>query len=220
MPNLIILENQALVSKGIALIIESDPNNHILQISSHPDRFMSFLKTHHREVDLAILDIELSDTSLTGLDVAAMIREDYPAIRIMFLTSYKRCEFIVPVFGQYESYLYKDVHPNELKKAIQDICTPGKGTYYSADAMSFYYQCMQQRRPDLSEEMIQILRLIANGYTNPEIADRLTSPHKPLTENSIRERRRKLRFLLQASNSPQVIAKALKYGFLDTSDIE
>jgi len=219
MPNIILLENQALVAKGLSLLIEGDPSNHIFSVVPDSQRLWRELEQKHPQVDLAILDIELDDPSETGLDLAEKIRGQYPLIKILFLTSYKRCEFILPVFGKYEGYLFKGVHPNDLRRAITDICTPGKGTYYDQEAVQFYYQCMQDKRPDLSQELIQIIKLIAKGWTNPEIAEQLSSRDNPLTENSIRERRRKLRVLLQAKNSPHVIARAFKYGFLTTTDI-
>lgn len=219
MPHIVIFENQQLVSEGISLVLKGDPDNHVLHTAAAEAQLMSFLERHADEVDLILMDIELDTPDRTGLDVAYVVRERFPLIRIIFLTSYKRCEYIVPVFGQFEGYVFKDVHPQILRKAISDVTTAGKGTYYDTDAMNLYYQCMQNKRPKLSSEMVQTLVYMANGYTNPEIAEKMTTPERFLTENSIRERRRKLRVLLNAQNSAHIIARAFQMGYLDTHHI-
>lgn len=218
MPNLILLENQSLIAKGLALILEGDIENSLLFTANNSNQLFSYLSINHKKVDLAILDIELGEKK-NGVTVAEELRLKYPFIKIIFLTNWRKCQFLEPVFGEYEGYLFKDVHPNELRIAIKAVTTEGLGTYYSQDVINLYYYCMKNKRPSLSNELIETINLIAQGYNNNEIAEALTSKENPLTENSIRERRRKLRYIFSAKNSPHLLAKAFKFGYISPDEI-
>ncbi len=219
MPNIVIFENQPVIAEGLALIIEGDSENKVLAKANSSKKFFQIIETHSSEINLAIIDIEIDEENLSGIEVAAKIRAKYPDINILFLTGYSKCSYILSVFGIYEGYLFKDVHPSELKRAIKEITTQGLGTYYPQDVIRFYHKCRADQLPSLKPEQVMTLNLVANGYSNQEIAQKLSMPEKALTEYSIRERRRRLRYLLDAKNSPNMIAKALKYGFISMKDI-
>lgn len=129
--------------------------------------------------DLVIMDITMP--SLSGIEVAARITDQYPDIRILMLSMHTHEEYVVnAIKAGARGYLSKDTSGEELLDAIRTICQGGE---YFGKLVSETFIRNYIRRYRIEEEWIEskmltnreleLLKLIAVGQSNKQIADRL-----------------------------------------------
>lgn len=127
-----------------------------------------------RRPDLAVLDLDLGDGP-TGIDLAYGLRKAHPALAVIILSSYVDPRLVganreIPDGGVYLSK--RDVGDVDvLKRAITEVLDAPRGRRAGAPEATFVGR-------KLSDNQVEIMRLVAEGFSNSEIARRrhLTEP--------------------------------------------
>jgi len=123
--------------------------------------------------DIILMDINLPDTS--GVDLCAIVKEKYPGIFILGLSTFNQGLYIKKMMENGASgYILKNSSREELLKAIHAVCDGG--IYFSGEvgeALKQYQKSSVTEIPVLSRREKEVLDLIAEGYTNPQIAEKL-----------------------------------------------
>ena len=123
--------------------------------------------------DILILDISMPKRS--GLDVAKNITREYPEMKIIFLTMHKSEEIIAEAFESgAKGYVLKE---NALEELVKAIHTVNEGKVYVSSELAptllHGFLSNERRGSDLSVREREILKLLAEGYSNKEISDML-----------------------------------------------
>lgn len=164
-----IIDDHELVLEGIHALLKDETTIEWLGSAKHPQELMLFLK--QTKPDVLLMDINLPEKS--GLELCPEIRQLYPTIRIIGLSTSDQASVIRRMMESGASgYLLKDALKNEIITAIQTVV---KGKTYVSYSVS---EVLKKKNtgpvlPLLTKREKQVLQLIAEGFTNPEIADKL-----------------------------------------------
>ena len=123
--------------------------------------------------DILILDISMPKRS--GLDVAKNLSREYPELKIIFLTMHKSEEIVAEAFESgAKGYVLKE---NALEELVKAIHTVNNGKVYVSSELAptllHGFLSNERRGSDLSVREREILKLLAEGYSNKEISDML-----------------------------------------------
>ncbi len=134
------------------------------------------MEEHHP--DVVLMDLEMPG-DLDGIAATRQIRKLFPHTQVIVVTSHHQDEYIFPaVRAGAISYLLKDVEPDELAAAIRKAAQ-GEAVLDSRVASRIIQELQGIRKDDvnpfteLSDREFEVLRLIAAGKSNAEIAETL-----------------------------------------------
>ncbi len=153
--------------------------------------------------DVLMLDIGLP--SVSGIELCVQIKEKYPQVRILMLTSYGELATITRALeAGADGYVLKNSMPEELLEGVRVVAEGGR---FLCEEVNVVLQNHESNPLELTRREMELLRLIAAGYTLPQQADKMC-----LGYNTIRSYRQKLNVKLDAHNTAQLVqnAKALK----------
>jgi len=156
-----------------------------------------------KQPDVLLLDIGLPDGN--GIDICGKIKEKYPQLKVLILTSYGELATITRAFDAgADGYVLKNSMPEEL---IEGIRTVSSGERFLCEEVNITLRNKGDNPIELTRREIELLKLIMAGYTLPEQADKMC-----LGYHTVRGYRQKLNVKLGAHNTVQLMqnAKALK----------
>jgi DNA-binding NarL/FixJ family response regulator len=155
-------------------------------------------------------DVLLMDISMPGMDgieLCSVMKSRYPGVFILGLSTYNQGIYIKRMMENGASgYILKNTSKEELVKAIQTVNSGG--IYFSGEAgesLREYQKSSVGQLPELSRREKEILGLIAEGYTNPQIAEKLF-----LSSFTVDSHRKNLLAKLDVKNTATLIRLAVE----------
>ena len=155
--------------------------------------------------DVVLMDIVMP--VMNGADATARIKEAYPSVQVIALTSYADGELVEQTLQAGAiSYLLKDSRSEALVKAIRDA-RDGRGTIDASAMQSVMSRRHDDVGADLTPREREVFALLAAGMSNQEIADKLT-----LAVGTVRLYVSSILAKLGAPNRTSAAIIALKHG--------
>lgn len=165
---LFIVDDHYMVIEGIRALLQQEAGVEWMGHATNGESCLAFLRG--RQPDVLFMDISLPDQS--GIDLCKKVKELYPNIFILGLSTFNQQSFIQKMMDNGASgYLLKNAGRTELMAAIATVMR-GK-TYFSHEAATALSQQPKQDVPLLTRRELEVLALIAAGMTNNEIASKL-----------------------------------------------
>lgn len=165
--------------------------------------------------DVILLDITLGEES--GIVLSKKILEAHPNLKILGLSMHKEDNYIVNLLEiGAKGYLLKDAGAEEMILAIKKVY--GGDTYYSSHVTNVLIKHLTKGtkpsetgdRVKLTNRETEILKLIAEEFSNPEIAEKLF-----ISIRTVDTHRRNLLDKLDAKNTAGLVRYALKHKLVD-----
>ena len=165
--------------------------------------------------DVILMDISLGSES--GITLTKKILESHPAMKILGLSMHKEDNYIVNLLEVgAKGYLLKDAGSDEMITAIKKVYNGD--TYYSSHVTDVLMKHLSKgTKPSqtgdqikLTNRELEVLKLIAEEYSNPEIANQLF-----ISIRTVDTHRRNLLDKLKAKNTAGLVKYAMKHGIVD-----
>lgn len=178
--SILIVDDHALVRQGVRAFLETQPDLLVVGEADSGAAAAEFATAHAPDVVL----MDLIMPGMDGVEATRQVKRLSPRSQIIVLTSYHEDEHIFPALRAGAlSYLLKDVNPQELADAVRKAAR-GEAVMHSRVAarviQELHGAAHDPTNPftDLSEREIEVLRLIADGMSNADIAERLVISEK------------------------------------------
>jgi len=197
------VDDHPLLREGIAAIINSQPDMLLAAVASSGREGIQSFREH--QPDVTLMDLRLPD--LSGIDALIAIRSEFPEARIIMLTTFNGDVDIQRSLkaGAY-GYVLKSTPRRELLEAIRKVHS-GKKTVPPEVAAQL---AEHLGGGVLSEREIGVLRQIAGGNRNKDIADRLF-----ISEETVKVHIKHIMEKLGASDRTQAMAIAVRRGIIE-----
>lgn len=123
--------------------------------------------------DALIASIELPTSTMDGLECLRRARERLPELRIVVMSTYEEPFYLSSAIAAgADAYLPKTAAADEIVAALRETLAAGNGRHGNDDLRARELEGAESR-PSLTPRELEILRLVARGYTNTQIAERL-----------------------------------------------
>jgi DNA-binding NarL/FixJ family response regulator len=170
-----IVDDHEMVRRGASSYLEAQPDIVVVAQASSGEEAIKLA----RELIPDVVLMDLVMPGMDGVDATRKIKDTTPRTQIIILTSFHQDEFIFPALQAGAiSYLLKDVKASELVEAIRRAAH-GEATLHPRIAArvikTFRSLDPQEATPfiTLTEREMEVLKLIAKGYSNERIANQL-----------------------------------------------
>jgi DNA-binding NarL/FixJ family response regulator len=197
------VDDHPLFREGIAAILEAQPDMSLVAEASDGREAIQQFRAHRP--DVILMDIQMPE--MNGLDATIAICGEDPAARIIVLTTYMGdVQVMRALRAGARAYLLKNLLHKELLDTIRAVYA-GKKTI----SAEISYELAHHATDDaLTPPEIEVLRLVARGNANKEIAAQLS-----LTEETVKSRVRSILSKLGANDRTHAAMIGVKRGIID-----
>jgi DNA-binding NarL/FixJ family response regulator len=199
MIRIFIVDDHPMVVEGIRAMLTQLPE---VEVTGHAMNAASCLGYFvHNSADLVLLDISLPDQS--GIDVCKTLTRSYSELKIIALTNFDQLTYLQSMKDAgARGYLLKNSSREIIQHAITSVMA---GDEYWLGHNNVKKSIQEHNKPLLTRREIEVLKLIAEGLTNQEIADKLF-----VSTSTVDSHRKNLISKFQAKNTAALVRTAFE----------
>ncbi len=207
MIRIVLADDHAVVRSGLRLLLENEPDLEVVAEAGDIGSARRYVRGHHPAV--LVLDLNMPDGS--GLERIASIRAESPATQIVVLTAHREPAVARQALGAGAlGYVLKDAADDELVEAVRQVAC---GESFLDPRLSALLASEPSTGPrdGLSEREVGVLRLLALGHTNAEIAEQLY-----LSVRTVESHRLHIQRKLGRSTRAELVGYAIEQRLIGT----
>jgi DNA-binding NarL/FixJ family response regulator len=213
-----IADDQKLFRRGMAALIGSFDEMEIVFEAENGRELLDLCANASVKPDVIVLD--LSMPVLNGLETLKILKEDFPAIRVIILTIHEAESFVLStVQAGANGYLAKNAEPEEVELAIREVY---KNDFHFTMAMLELMRTglvkktqsdLLDKEKKLTRRETEILILICKQLSSGEIAEKMF-----LSNRTVEGHRNNLLLKTGSRNTAGLVVYALKHKIIDLSN--
>ncbi|MYM68253.1 response regulator [Pseudoduganella sp. FT55W] len=161
---ILLVDDHPLVRDGLRARLEAMPQFEVVAEAGGASEALEQAGRH--EVDLVLMDINMRGTN--GIEATALFKQAFPRIAVLILSMHDKLEYVSQAIqAGARGYVLKDAPGKDIVVAIETVMSGG--IYYSA-ALARQLAQPQNQDNQLTSREHEVLRHIANGESNKQIA--------------------------------------------------
>jgi NarL family two-component system response regulator LiaR len=210
----LIADDHAILRKGIRALLSTEAGIEV--VGEAGDGVEALAQAESLEPDIILMDLVMP--KMDGIEATRQVTARQPGVRVLVLTSFAADDKVFPAIKAGAlGYILKDSGPDDLVQAIHQVYR-GEPSLEPEIARKVLFELAQPPRqpptPDpLTGRELEVLRLIAQGKSNREIAEELV-----LAELTVRTHVSNILGKLHVANRTQAALYALKEGLASLDD--
>lgn len=206
-----IADDHAILRQGLQSLISQEKDLEVVGEASNGHETLELVKS--KNPDILILDIAMPN--LNGIEVSKRVKKNFAATKIIILSMYDDQEYIVELFAcGVSGYLPKESVASDLIAAIRSV---NKGDFYLSPSISkkvinnflLTGSKPQGTKDNLTKRELEILQLIAEGYSSREIGDLVNT-----SKRTIDTHRNNIMKKLNIHRKTDLVKYAIKQGII------
>lgn len=167
--SVILADNHALVLEGLRSLFSAEEDIRVIATASDGERLLDAVQRFRPDVVITDLQMEYMD----GLGCLAQIRQICPQTRVLILTAYTDGQTMQSVLRSgADGLLLKTDPPEQAALAVRQVMA-GQMVFPAAARRWLHQPAPAQPAVTLSERELEVLKLLADGKSNPQIAKQL-----------------------------------------------
>src|SRR5512146_2371238 len=214
---ILIVDDHGMVRFGLRGYLQSTPGLTVVGEACSAEEALSLLET--LDIDIVLMDLALP--KMSGADATRLVKQRYPNIRVLVLTSFMDDDHVLPAIrAGAAGYLLKDIDPDDLVEAVQatyngqSVLNPHVMSYL-AERVAEFGSPDENPFAELSEREMDVLRLVARGLSNHVIAAQLM-----VSENTVRTHVSNILAKLDLKDRTQAALLALQHHLVSLSEVQ
>ena len=213
----LLADDHAVVRAGICQFLEQADDINVIAEADDGHQAMELIEQH--QPDVAILDIQMPKSS--GIEVTRWVRKHHREVGVLILTAYDDDPYVMAVLqAGANGYVLKTASPQEIIRAVRDVHA-GISALDAAIVQKMVAQVSSgiQNQPveKLTDRELEVLTLVAKGYTNKAIGVQLG-----ISDRTVQGHLAHIFSKLQSGSRTEAVMRAVSVGWLpsDLGDIE
>ena len=206
----LLVDDHAVVRAGLRLLIDAEPD--LETVGEAGDAREAIFEARSTKPDVILMDVVMPEQS--GLEVLPALMHEHPDVKVLVLSMQDDPRYVREAFAAGASgYVLKEAADNEVVGAIREVANGGRYVHPELGARLIEAEALAVRRAEedpLSDREREVLRLLALGHTNQEIAKQLY-----ISVRTAETHRAHIMQKLRLQTRADLVAYALERGLLE-----
>jgi DNA-binding NarL/FixJ family response regulator len=210
---ILLADDHAVVRHGLRMVLEAQPDMQV--VAEVGDGAQALERGLQDDVDLAVIDITMP--RMTGLHAARELHRRRPEVRILMLSMHENERYLHEALKAGASgYVLKTVADRDLVEAVraamrgEKFLYPGARTPLIEDFLRRARQDLPLREDPLTPREQEVVKLVAEGYTNKQIAETLV-----ISEKTVERHRANILDKLGMRDRVELTRFAIRHGLIE-----
>lgn len=213
MINIVLVDDHKIFREGLQSLMKEEKDLNIAGQACNEQELMAILQ--ETPIDLILLDVTMEGAS--GIDITKNIKKIFPKVKILAFSMHDEKEYVIRMLeAGAAGYLLKNTGKDEMLTAIHAVA--GGDSFFSHEISEMLLRQVtkspghEHSKHPLSKREAEVLKLIAEGYSNPEIAEKLF-----ISIRTVDTHRRNILDKLRLKNTAGLVRYAIRQGFVQDS---
>ena len=210
---IMLADDHAVVRRGLRMVLDAQPDMEV--VAEVGDGAEAVQRGLQDDVDLAVIDITMP--RMTGLHATRELHRRRPKLRILMLSMHENERYLYEALKAGASgYVLKTVADRDLVEAVraamrgEKFLYPGARTPLIEDFLNRARQELPVREDPLSPREQEVVKLVAEGYTNKQIAETLV-----ISEKTVERHRANILDKLGMRDRVELTRYAIRHGLIE-----
>ena len=210
---ILLADDHAVVRHGLRMVLDAQPDMEV--VAEAGDGIEAVRRGLEGDVDLAVIDITMP--RMTGLHAARELHRQRPGLRILMLSMHENERYLYEALKAGASgYVLKTVADRDLVEAVraamrgERFLYPGAMTPLIEDFLKRARQDLPVRENPLTPREQEVVKLVAEGYTNKQIAETLI-----ISEKTVERHRANILEKLGMRDRVELTRYAIRHGLIE-----